>query len=113
MTLKHLPNEGRLRSSLACFQQIARFALTDADRDSEAFEAFIHSRNSSTIARLVREGERVGRLIAALDSEIEGVETLIRANMKGDLIAARALISAARRIQENDALEATTTIVNG
>jgi formiminotetrahydrofolate cyclodeaminase len=107
VTLKHLPNEDRLRSSLACFRQIARFALTDADRDAEAFEAFIHSRSSSTIARLACEGERVAQLIAALDSAIDAIEALIRTNVKGDLIAARALLGAARRIQENDALEAT------
>ncbi|MGH8220368.1 MAG: cyclodeaminase/cyclohydrolase family protein [Steroidobacteraceae bacterium] len=103
VTLKHLPDEIELRSSLACLRQIARYALTDADRDSEAFKAFIQSRSSSAVARLVSEGGRVAQLIATLDSVIDGIEPLIRTNVMGDLVAARVLASAARRIQEHDA----------
>jgi len=105
VTLRHLPDELRLSSSLACFRQIARFALADADRDSEAFEAFIRSRSSTSVARLIGEGERVAHLIAALESGINEVEALVRSNVTGDLLAARALLAAARRIQENDERE--------
>jgi len=106
VSLKHRPDELRLRSSVDHFRQIARFALTDADRDAEAFAAFIRSRSSSSVARLVCEGERVAQLIAALSSGIDEIEALISANMSGDVVAARALLAAARRIQENDEREA-------
>ena len=106
VTLKHVPHELRLHSSLACFTEVARLALVDADRDSDAFEAFIRSRSLGRVARLVCEGERVAHLIAALGCAIDEIEPLIRMSVIGDLVAARALLGAARQIQENDEREA-------
>jgi hypothetical protein len=54
----------------------------------------------------VCEGENVAKLIAALTTAIDGVEARIRPNMTGDLVAAKALIDAARRIQQRDEDEA-------
>jgi hypothetical protein len=106
VSLKHRPDELELRSALASLAQIARLALTDADRDSEAFEAFIRQRNSGSVARLVCEGEAVAQLIAALATTIDEVEAKIRPNATGDLVAAKALIAAARRIQTRNEVEA-------
>ena len=106
VTLKHRPEELELRSALASFASIARLALADADRDSAAFEEFIRDKNSSAVDRLVCEGENVARLIAALATAIEEVEARIRPNMTGDLVAAKALMSAARRIQQRNEGEA-------
>jgi hypothetical protein len=106
VSLKHHPDELELRSALASFTKIARLALTDADRDSEAFAEFIHERDSAAIDRLVCEGEKVARLIATLATIIEEIEARIRPNMTGDLVAAKALMGAARRIQQRDEDEA-------
>jgi hypothetical protein len=48
----------------------------------------------------------VARLITALATAIEEVEARIRPNMTGDLVAAKALMSAARRIQQRNEGEA-------
>ena len=106
VSLKHHPDELELRSALASFTKIARLALTGADRDSEAFAEFIHERDSASIDRLVCEGEKVSRLIATLATIIEEIEARIRPNMTGDLVAAKALMGAARRIQQRDEDEA-------
>jgi Formiminotransferase-cyclodeaminase len=106
VSLKHRPEELELRSALASFTKIARLALTDADRDSHAFEEFIHQRNSAAVDRLVCEGEKVAQLIAALATAINEIEGSIRPNMTGDVVAAKALIVAARRIQERNEDEA-------
>jgi hypothetical protein len=106
VSLKHRPDEPELRSALASFSRIARLALTDADCDSDAFARFIRERNSAAVDRLVCEGEHLAQLIAALASAIDEIEARIRPNMTGDLVAAKALMVAARRIQERDEDEA-------
>jgi hypothetical protein len=106
VSLKHRPNELELQSALASFAQIAHLALNDADRDSAAFEKFIRERNSAAVDRLICEGENLGHLIATLATAIDEIEARIRPNMTGDLVAAKALIDAARRIQERNEAEA-------
>jgi len=106
VSLKHRPDELELQSALASFAQIAHLALNDADRDSVAFEKFVQERNSATVERLVCEGENLSRLIAALATAIDEIEARIRPNMTGDLVAARALVGAARCIQERNEAEA-------
>ena len=106
VSLKHHPDELELRSALAAFREIARLALSDADRDSDAFAKFVHERDSAAIDRLLCEGEKVAQLIARLATIIEQIEARIRSNMTGDLVAAKALMGAARRIQQRDEDEA-------
>jgi hypothetical protein len=91
---------------VASFTKIARVALTDADRDSAAFREFIQHKDPAAVAQLVREGENVAHLIAALASAINAIEAKVRPNMTGDLIAAKALMGAAHRIQERNETEA-------
>jgi Formiminotransferase-cyclodeaminase len=106
ITLKHNSDSPELLSALATFQSIEAAALDDGDRDARAFEAFVHERDPSSIDRLVCEGERFKDLVAVLTLAIEQVEPKIQANMVGDLIAAKALASAAQRIQQQNAAEA-------
>jgi len=106
VSLKHRPDDVELQSAVATFTRIARSALSDAERDSEAFEAFIRQKDPAAVDRLVCEGENVAHLIAALATAIDAIEARIRPNMTGDLIAARALMSAARCIQERNEAEA-------
>jgi hypothetical protein len=82
-------------------------ALTDADRDSAAFQDFTQKGNPATVDRLVSEGEAMAHLIAALEAAIDEIGARTVPNMTGDLVAAKALIGAARRIQlrnEDEAL---------
>jgi len=102
ISAKHAPNDTELTAALASLAKIAGSALLGADRDSVAFEEFIRTRTPESINQLVREEENVGRLIAALAAEVDHIEPRIRSNMRGDLIAARSLIDAARRIQQRN-----------
>jgi len=109
ISLRHSPENPELKSALETFQRIAGSALTEADLDSRAFEAFVHDRDSSSAERLVCEGEEFGRLIVAFKAAIEEIESRIHPNMAGDVTAAKALAAAAKRIQrrnESQALEA-------
>src|SRR4029077_8480723 len=106
VSLKHRPDALALRSAVACFKKIASLALTDAERDSNAFAHFVRERNSGAIDRLVCEGEHVAHLIAALETAIDEIGARIMSNMTGDLFAAKALLTAARRIQEKNEGEA-------
>jgi hypothetical protein len=106
ITLKHRPAEPQLRLALTLLTRIAHLALSDADRDSDAFEEFIRARTAAAAARLVSEGENFSRLIAELVDAVEGIESGIESSMRGDLAAAKALIGAARSIQEGNDAEA-------
>jgi len=77
-----------------------------ADRDAEAFAAFIKEHTSRAITQVIREGDRNGRLIAVLSEVIEQVAPHIESNMSGDLLAARALTQAAHKIQAANSSEA-------
>lgn len=105
ISLAHSPNDADLQAAQASFAEVAILALTDADRDAEAFKAFIRKRYPAAVDRLVQEGEHVAQLIAALSEGITRVEARIRPNMAGDVTAARALLDAARRIQRRNEAE--------
>ena len=107
VSLTHSPDDAELRTASTSFSEIAALALSDADRDSEAFRAFIRKRDPAALDRLVCEGEHIAHLIEVLSDAISKIEKRIRPNMTGDVIAARALLTAAHRIQrrnENEAL---------
>ena len=106
ISLKHAPDDLDLKAALASFARVARSALADADGDSVAFEEFMRSGTPAAISELVREGEDMAELIARLGSQIDQIEPRIRANMMGDLSAARSLIDAARSIQQRNEGEA-------
>lgn len=109
VSLSHAPEDAELQAAGASFDEIARLALSDAERDSEAFKAFVRRRDPAAVDRLVSEGEHVAHLIGALSDAIVRIEKKIRPNMAGDLVAARALLTAASCIQrrnEEEALQA-------
>jgi formiminotransferase-cyclodeaminase len=105
ISLAHSPDDAELQAARATFAQIANLALSDADRDAEAFAAFIRKRDPAAVNRLIYEGEQVARLIAALSEAIALVESRIRPNMTGDVAAARALLVAAHSIQRRNEAE--------
>jgi hypothetical protein len=106
VTLKHRPDDQELRSVHSTFLTIVRAALAEGDRDSYAFQAFIRDKEPSAVDRLVCEGEKFGHLIVTLQAAIDIIEPRIQPNMSGDLVAAKALAAAARRIQERNEGEA-------
>jgi formiminotetrahydrofolate cyclodeaminase len=106
ISLSHQPDQAILRRSQAVLETMARFALAGADRDAETFAVFIKEHSSQAIAQVIREGDRIGHLITVLTDVIEKIAPHIAANMTGDLIAARALADAARKIQATNSSEA-------
>ena len=105
VTLKHCPDDRELLSALSTLSRIVEAALANADRDSAVFEAFIH-KSPAAIQQLVSETETIKGLIDALATVIDKVAGSIRPNMIGDLVAARALVMAAKTIQERNEGEA-------
>ena len=103
---KHRPAEVRLQLASERFREVARLALTDADRDAVAFESFIRENSPDTVARLVRQGEHVAGLIEALLGAIDAIDPHVEPSMAGDLAAARVLADAARCIQQRNDAEA-------
>ncbi len=108
VSLKHRPGDAELQAAAASLTNIARIALTDADRDSRAFKEFTRRHDAAAVGRLVLEGENLAHLIAVLTTVIDAIESRVRVNMSGDLVAARALAGAASRIQERNESEALT-----
>jgi formiminotetrahydrofolate cyclodeaminase len=99
ISLKHEPDNAGLRQLQDILERIARFALAGADRDAEAFTAFIKEHSPGAIAQLIREGDKIAHLIDVLAGVLDKVAPQIAANVSGDIIAARALMEAARTIQ--------------
>jgi hypothetical protein len=106
ISLVHQPDHAVLRRSQQTLESIAHFALTGADRDADTFAAFIKEHTSQAIAQVIRVGDRLGHLIDVLFGVIENAAPHIEANMAGDLVAARALAEAARKIQAANSTEA-------
>jgi hypothetical protein len=106
ISLGHQPDDAVLRRSQATLESIARFALAGADRDADTFAAFIKEHTSGAIAQVIQVGDRLGRLIDVLSDVIENAAPHIESNMTGDLVAARALTEAARKIQAANTTEA-------
>jgi hypothetical protein len=106
ISLKHSPSDVRLTTSLARFGKLSRCALQGADADSQEFAEFLRNRTAKRAGELVDSGEAMARLIDALFSIIEDVEPHVRHTMAGDLVAAKALGTAARAIQAANEAEA-------
>lgn len=105
VSLKHRPNDPGLHAALNTFQGIIQAALIDAQRDAEAFEAVIHERDAAAIERLICEERTLERLISTLTAAIDAIAPAIQGNMAGDVVAARALATAALKIQRRNARE--------
>jgi formiminotetrahydrofolate cyclodeaminase len=106
VSLRHRPEDRELQSALDAFSRVAAAALGEADRDSEAFGALIHDKDIAAVSQLISEAERIEQLIDALVIAIDEVADSIQSNMIGDIVAARTLVTAARRIQERNGAEA-------
>jgi Formiminotransferase-cyclodeaminase len=105
ITLKHRPGDADLRSALSTLQLIAREALVDGDRDTQAFKDFVRDRDAPAVEELLDEEEAFGSLIGRMAAVIAEVAPRIQPNMAGDVVAGRALLAAARQIQQRNVAE--------
>jgi Formiminotransferase-cyclodeaminase len=106
ITFKHHPENAALGSHQEHLERLARFALAGADEDAEAFAAFIKEQTLGAVTELLRQGNRTLRLIDILSATVESLAPQVDPNMRGDIVAARALLAAARTIQLHNSAEA-------
>ena len=106
VSLRHAPDDTCLSMALTRLKQLRDCALQGADTDAQAFTNFVRHRSDNSARELAETGEAIDHLIDALSLIIEEVESHIRSNMAGDLIAAKALATAVRTIQAADEAEA-------
>lgn len=106
ISIEHQSANDTLRRGLDAFERIGRFALAGADRDAEAFATFIHENTLGAVVELLREGDRLIRLIDILSEVLDKVAPQVEPAMSGDIVAARALMEAARKIQLSNCAEA-------
>lgn len=81
-------------------QEIVRKSLERADVDSARFEDFLRHKNQQTARALLEADEQTQALAAELGAVLDRIEPGVHAIVAGDILAARALLKAATRIQE-------------
>jgi formiminotetrahydrofolate cyclodeaminase len=106
VSLRHAPDNTSLSAALTRLKKLRDCALQGADTDAQAFTDFVRHRSEESVRELAETGEALDRLVDALSSIIHDVESHIRVNMAGDLVAAKALATAVRTIQATDEAEA-------
>lgn len=106
VSLRHAPDDTCLSTALTRLEKLRDGALQSADTDAQKFTIFVHDRSTNSARELAETGEAMEHLIDALFLIIEEVDSHVRTNMTGDLIAAKALATAARTIQAADEAEA-------
>jgi hypothetical protein len=106
VSLRHAPDNKCLSMALTRLMKLRDCALRGADTDAQAFTGFVRHRGEESVRELAETGEALDGVVDALSLIINRVEPHIRANMAGDLIAAKALATAVRAIQAADEAEA-------
>jgi formiminotetrahydrofolate cyclodeaminase len=105
ITLHHHPGDAVLIEKRAKLLALANDALRDADRESRNFADLIHDQDAAAARRVVAVDEELIDLAAATLSIVEELQSLVKPSVAGDLVAARALVEAARRIQSSNLSE--------
>jgi hypothetical protein len=106
ITFKHHPENAALGSHQRYLERLARLALAGADDDAEAFAAFLKEQTLGAATELVRQGDETCRLIDILGATVDALAPQVAGSMRGDILAARALLAAARTIQLSNSAEA-------
>lgn len=81
-------------------QEIVRKSLERADVDSARFEDFLRHRNQQTARALLEADQETQALAAELLVLLDRIEPGVHPVVAGDILAARALLEAAARIQD-------------
>jgi formiminotetrahydrofolate cyclodeaminase len=79
--------------------QIVARSLQRAEVDSALFEAFLHHKNQQTARALLEADEQTQGIAAELLVVLDRIEPGVHPVVSGDIVAARALLEAAARIQ--------------
>ncbi len=81
-------------------QEIVRKSLERADVDSARFADFLHHKNQQTARALIEADQETQALAAELLVLLDRIEPGVHPVVSGDILAARALLEAAARIQD-------------
>lgn len=107
ISLKHKPDDGKLKAAAEGFVEIARRALSGADADADGFEAFMRKRSAALADRLIQTDRRIVDLCTALKALTDEIQSAIEPALAGDLFAARRLADAAHAIESRNITEIT------
>jgi hypothetical protein len=112
LTSKHSPDDYSLSAALEVVTRIRENALRGATEDAECFENFIHQPDAAHAARLIAAGERLQADGARLRALLQQMESRIVSELRGDVIAAKALCEAfetivSENLRENRAAAAS------
>lgn len=102
VTLRHRPEDEPLQRLREKLLALASGALSGAEEDTRRFEQFMRSRDARSAAPLLRSGERLQQLGAALKELSDQAASAIEPAVAGDLLAARALCDACLAIQHEN-----------
>jgi hypothetical protein len=81
-------------------QEVVRKSLERADVDSARFADFLHHKDQKTARALIEADQETQALAAELLVLLDRIEPGVHPVVSGDILAARALLGAAARIQE-------------
>jgi len=115
ITLKHEPTNTPLHLAREQLLAYIDAAVKGSDDDTQRFRKFLASRSRQAAESVISADEKLLDLVNEVAGILEALDPQVRQNVTGDLVAARALSDAARRIQlENIAeMRAAQTRNNG
>ena len=96
---KHRPADEVALAAQTQLQEIICKSLQRADVDSACFENFLRHKNQQTARALLEADQQTQALAAELLRVLDRIEPGVHPIVSGDILAARALLDAAVRIQ--------------
>ncbi len=99
LTLKHAPNNPKLRQIHGKLASCIDAAMAGSDEDMERFTRFLRQRSVEAAQGVVAVDHSLLGLIDELTAALEILDEQVRRSVSGDLVAARALAEAARAIE--------------
>lgn len=99
ISAKHRVADANALAARARLTDIIGRSLQRAEVDSACFEAFIHHRNKETASALIGADQATQALARELADVLDDIEPSVYPVVSGDILAARALLDAATRIE--------------
>lgn len=99
ISLKHAPENEQLRHAHRQLIAYIDAAIEGSDEDSERFARFLRLRSEAAARSVVAADLKLLALVDELTECLSRLDGQLRRGVSGDLVAARALIQAARTIQ--------------
>jgi formiminotetrahydrofolate cyclodeaminase len=107
VTLKHEPDNTQLRRAHESLMSYIDAAIEGSDEDMERFARFLHVRTAAAARSVVSADRKLLALVDKLTESLATVTGSVRQSVAGDLVAARALMQAARTIETENIRELT------